>query len=147
MINLVHFHISHLDNFKPKDEFEDLERDMTKNLLDTSKTMLTLQLGTGETLAIVGISTFRAGVGEVWILPSVYVDDHKLGFYKDIKSLIYDYLFNELKYHRLEIAILKGWEKGMKWAKSLGFKKSHICEAYDSHYRDHVIFTRIMKWQ
>jgi len=146
MIRTDAFHIDHLKSFYPKDRFEDLERDMTENLLDTSKLMFTL-IWKEKTLAIVGLSTLRKGVGEVWILPSIYVDHCRLGFYKNIKNLIYNYVFPELKFHRIEIAILKGWKKGMKWAKSLGFKESHICEAYDSHYRDHVIFTRIMKWQ
>jgi len=146
MINVQVFKIEHLKNFESKNEFEDLERDMKRNITDITKTIFSL-IWKEKTLAIVGLSEFRKGVGEVWILPSIYVDKCKFAFYKMIRSLIYNLIFPEMKFHRLEIAILKGWDQGIKWAKSLGFKESHICEAYDSLYRDHIIFVRINKWQ
>ena len=54
-------------------------------------------------------------------------------------------IFPELKFHRLEIAIEAGWEKGIKWASKLGFTAESICEAYDHHYTDHIIFTRVVR--
>jgi len=146
MIDIKSFSCDHLEVFEPKGQFEDLHRDMERNLLDISKTILTIFFGS-RVLAIVGVTKFREGVGEVWLLPSVHVDEHKISFYKTVKSLIYNFVFPKMNFHRLEIAILKGWEKGMKWAKSLGFKESHTCEAYDTHMRDHVIFYRIEQWQ
>lgn len=98
-------------------------------------------------LAIVGVTELRPGAGELWLLPSVYVDYCKLSFFKYVRSLIYNFAFPEMNFHRLEIAILKGWDKGMKWAKTLGFKESHTCEAYDQFYRDHVIFYKVKSWQ
>lgn len=145
MIDVKAFEMEHLEAYYPKYLFEDLDRDMKKNIMDPNKLIFSL-LWKGKTLAILGLTEFRKGVGEVWILPSIYVDHCKFGFYKVVKSMLYDFVFNELKYHRIEIAILKGWDQGMKWARSLGFKKSHVCEAYDNLYRDHVIFTRIKRW-
>jgi len=143
MINVEVFELGHLKDFEAKDQFEDLERDMKRNIMDINKTMLTL-FWKEQVLCIVGVTEFRKGVGEVWLLPSVYVDECKKAFFKTVRSLIYDFVFPVLSFHRLEIAILKGWEKGMRWARGLGFKESHICEAYDAHYRDHVIFYRIV---
>ena len=42
---------------------------------------------------------------------------------------------------------MAGWEKGIKWAKVLGFEKESICEAYDHLYNDHIIFKKVKKWQ
>jgi len=146
MIKVEVFKLEDLSSFEPKDEFEDLERDMKRNMVDFNKTILSLHWKE-KVLAIVGVTKFREGVGEVWLLPSVHVDECKLGFFKMVKSLIYHFVFPTLKFHRLEIAILKGWDKGMKWAKALGFAESHVCEAYDRHYRDHVIFYKVQGWQ
>lgn len=143
MTNIQGFEISHLNHFEPKDKFENLERDMSRNIMDISKTMLTL-FWEEKVLAIVGVTEFRKGAGEVWLLPSVHVDKCKLYFYKTVKSLIYDFVFPVLKFHRLELAIEAGWMKGMKWAEKLGFTKTYLCEAYDSNYTDHWIYTRIL---
>ena len=146
MIDIRAFELDHLDNFLPKNYFEDLSRDMAINIEDPNKLIFSF-LWKGKTLAILGLTQFRKGAGEVWLLPSVYVDKCKFTFFKNVKYVIDHFAFNELKYHRLDLAILKGWDKGIKWAKCLGFKESHICEAYDTQYRDHIIFTRIVRWQ
>jgi len=142
MIKIDAFEMKHLATFEPKEEYEDIQRDMGKAIRDVNKTILTI-FWKEAVLCIVGVSEFRKGAGEVWLLPSVHVDSCKMKFFKTVKSLIYEFVFPVLRFHRLEIAILQGWEKGMKWAKALGFKESHVCEAYDSQYRDHVIFYRI----
>ena len=130
-------------NFEPKNKFKDLKGDMERNMRDITKFMMTL-VWKEKPLAIVGVSEFRKGVGELWLLPSVYVDECKFAFSKMVRNLIYGFVFPTLGFHRLEIAILKGWEKGMKWAKMLGFDESHICDAYDEHFRDHVIFKKVV---
>jgi len=146
MINVVAFEIGHLNDFYPKDWYEDLNRDMSLNIKDRSKLIFSL-LWKEKTLAIFGLTEFRKGVCEIWLLPSIYVDQCKFSFYKCVRGLVHDFIFDDLKYHRVEMAILKGWEKGIKSAKSLGFKEEHVCEAYDTQYRDHLIFTRIKRWQ
>lgn len=144
MINIREFEMADLWNFEPKDSFQDLQRDMKMNLSERHKTMMSLHWK-DRTLAIVGLTEFRKGAGELWLLPSVYVDECGLAFFKAVKNLIYGFVFPILKFHRLEIAILKGWGNGMKWAKLLGFEESHTCDAYDEQYRDHVIFKKVIR--
>lgn len=145
MINIVAFNLEHLQSFDPKSDFEDLERDMSRNILNNSMLILSL-IWEEKTLAIVGVTQFRTGVGELWLLPSVNVDKVKFTFFKKIKNLI-NYVFNSLNFHRLEIAIDNEWEHGKKWARKLGFNFGHICEAYDTNYRDHAIYYKVMRWQ
>jgi len=114
---------------------------MARNMLDINKDMFTLVVK-GKPIAFVGVIRFRKGVGELWLMPGHEVDNHKWGFFKTIKCLIYEVLFNQ-GYHRLEIAILKGWTQGEKWARALGFEYQGVVKAYDHRYRDHSIFYRI----
>lgn len=143
MIKIKTFEVDDLDKFEPKGTFEDLERDMKRNIMDITKTMLTYKIG-DMTLAIVGVNEFRKGVGELWLLPSVHVDKYKKEFFKITKALIYGLVFPELGYHRLEIAILKDWKKGMRWVKALEFDFSHTCRAYDYLGNDHDIYYKVV---
>lgn len=65
-----------------------------------------------------------------------------------MKSVIYNFVFPDLYMARLEILIEQGWEKGIKWAKSLGFKREGVLECYGYDYKSYIVFTRIDKrWQ
>ena len=144
MIEVKLFKIEHLDSFEPKDQFEDIYRDMKLNLLNPNMTILSLMVG-DKCVAIEGVTKYRTGVGELWLLPSVHVDSMKLNFFKTTKWLIYSIAFEQLRFHRLELAILKGWHKGYKWARKLGFEYSHVCDAYDNLYQDHVIYKKVVR--
>jgi len=146
MINLAIFKKEDLDSFTSKDSFEDLNRDMLKAQQNPAIKIVSM-LRDDKAIAFAGLSEHRVGAGELWLIPGVEVDKYKLGFFKAVYSLIYDLAFKEMGYRRLEIAILSGWEKGIKWAKALGFKHSHTCEAYDEHYRNHEIFYKVVRWQ
>ena len=143
MIEVKAFKMEHLDTFEPKEDFDDLEKDMTRNLLNSNIVILTL-IWEEKTLAIVGVNQHRIGSGELWLLPSIHVDSCPFEFFKSVKNLIYKFVFPALGYHRLEIAILANWKKGMRWAKALGFKISHLCKAYDIHRRDHIIYYKVV---
>ncbi len=143
---MEHFSLSHLSNFDPKDDFEDLDRDMKKAYMNPAIIIISL-LRKNKAIAFAGLSEHRTGAGELWLIPGKEVDKYKFGFFKAIHTLIYELAFKSLNYRRLEIAILSGWQQGIKWAKTLGFKHSHTCEAYDEHYRDHEIFYKVVRWQ
>lgn len=144
MIKVEVFKIDHLKTFEPKEDFEYLERDMTRNIMDFNKSILTLMVE-DKTLAILGVTKFRQGAGELWLLPSVHVDKHPKEFFRVTRNLIYTYVFPQLQFHRLEIAIMKGWRKGMKWAEKLGFELSHVCDHYDVLGNDHYIYKKVVK--
>lgn len=141
MINPKVFQLADLVYFEPKDAFEDLYRDMSENIKNPNMTIISLHWK-GKILAILGVVKQRRGCGELWLMPSTHVDSVKFEFFKIVKWLIYDVVFNELGYHRLEIAIKEGWEKGYRWARKLGFSISHVCDAYDPYMQTHVIFKK-----
>ena len=143
MIKVEIFRLEHLDSFQTETQFEDLGRDMARNLLDINKSMLSM-IKDEKTIAILGVSTLRPGAGELWLMPSIHVNNYKFEFFKITKKLIYGYVFPHLEFHRLEIAILKDWAKGNKWAKKLGFDFSHICDHYDKLGRDHIIYKKVV---
>ena len=111
--------------------------------MDPTKDMISLFSPSGRVIAITGVNHLRLGVCEAWIIRGKGIDNHKLDFFRTIKGLI-EFVFEFMGIHRFEIAILNEWEKGHKWAKTLGLEFEHICKAYDSLKRDHAIYTRIV---
>lgn len=142
MINVKVFSMEDLDDFDSAGEFEDLKRDMQMNYNNPNMTILSLKIKE-LTLAILGVTEFRRGAGEVWLLPSKSVPRNKFDFFKTVKRLIYSVVFDELHFHRLELAIVKGDKRGKKWAKALGFRYSHLCREYDTTLQDHEMFYRL----
>jgi hypothetical protein len=143
MIKMTRFKIEDLDLFKPRDLFVDIVSDMEKNLLNPSIDMFTMKKN-GEIVCLTGICHRRLGVGELWLIPSDLVDKYKSEFFKSIFRLIYNFAFPVMGMHRLEIAILVGWDKGVKWAEKLGFTREGIMKAYDLTKQDHYLYARVL---
>jgi len=136
--------MEHLDLIElDGEELHDFKSTMIANLLDGTKDILSLFAPSGRVIAIAGINHLRLGVCEAWIIRGKGIDDHKFDFFKTIKGLI-EFVFEYMDIHRFEIAILNSWEKGHKWAQTLGLEFEHICKSYDSLKRDHAIYTRII---
>ena len=144
MINIVRFQMSDIDNFNSDNTFVDLEFDMKRNLSDPCMSMVTL-VNKSKVICIAGVKELRHGVGELWLIPSVYVKDNKINFFKTIYCLIYNLIFTNMCFHRLQMAIKLNDKKATKWADKLGFKKEGIMKAYDHLGDDYFLYAKIKK--
>lgn len=130
-----------LQKFELDTPFADFNNTMITNLLDSSKDITSLHVG-DKVIAFAGINHLRLGVVEAWVIRGKGIDDNKFEFFKKIKGLI-DFVFEFMSVHRFEIAIDNEWDKGHKWARTLGLELEHICKAYDHFRKDHAIYVRI----
>ena len=142
MIKVEKFQRKHLKGFECESIVPDLELSMVENMLDPHKDIVTL-IYKNEAICFAGINHLRIGVCEAWVIRSPKINKCKFEFFKTIKGLI-NFVIESMGVHRVEIAIENTWEKGHKWAKTLGFKLESIAVAYDFNKIDHAIYTRIV---
>lgn len=142
-LRLEYFKLLDLDSFNPKDEYYNLYEDMSKALDNPNIDMFTMWKG-GEVICILGINHLRAGVGEIWLISGVLIDENKFKFYKCVTIIINKYLHGDMGIHRLQMAIEKNWSKGIRWAKSLGFIYEGLMKAYDLNKVDHLLFAKVV---
>ena len=142
MIEVKKTTTQHLTMIQVTDDLVNFDTAMVANMMDPNKDIVSLIVG-DKVIAIAGINHLRLGVCEAWIIRGVGIDDHKFDFFKTIKRLI-DFTIATMDVHRFEIAIENSWEKGHKWAETLGLKFEHVCRSYDYMKRDHAIYTRIV---
>lgn len=142
MIEVKKTTTQHLKMIQVTDDLINFDTAMVANMMDPNKDIVSL-IVEDKVIAIAGINHLRLGVCEAWIIRGVGIDDHKFDFFKTIKRLI-DFTISTMDVHRFEIAIENSWEKGHKWAKTLGLKFEHVCRSYDYMKRDHAIYTRIV---
>jgi len=143
MIKLDAFQMGHLDNFVSRFEFPDLAHHMELNLVNEGRECISI-LNDTTLICIAGVNYLRQGVGEVWLIPSVDVDNHKYGFYKAVRWLVDKYLLEYKKLHRLEMAVKADWEKGLKWAKSIGFSREGFMKKWCKDQQDHILYARVL---
>lgn len=144
MISSAPFKVEDCEKFTSKRQFQNFEKQMEINTYDISKIIKSLWRK-DCCIAILGVNILRVGVGELWLLPGVEIDECPYGFFKAVKKEIYEYCFKELGFHRLEILIEKGWVKGKKWAETLGFKFEGIREAYDAEFNDYEVYYKVVR--
>lgn len=142
MIELERFKLKHLFNFEPRLEFPDIIKNMEFNMSHPTRECLSLMNG-HRLVCIAGVNYLRTGVGEVWLIPGIDVDKNKLEFYKTIKWLIEEYLMDTKQLHRLEMAIEDKWERGLRWAKSLGFEREGLMKKWSPDKKDHILYARL----
>ena len=138
MINIIKFEMNHLKGFDYSD-LPSLKEDMQYNIESPNRTAFSLFVG-NKLLCIAGVSDFRPGVGEVWIIRGKLVPSYKTLFFKTVYRLIHGYLMKGLGYHRVEMAVSVNWKQGPKWATKLGFEYMGLSKAYDLTYTDHNIY-------
>lgn len=146
MINPVDFELSHLDGFESMYPFEDLRATMAVNLFNPERIMISL-LAEGSLVSILGMNNKAPGVGDIWNIRGKLVLEHKLDFYRAVKTIINDYIFGFLGYHRLEITVEAEDAPLNKWAKSLGFKFEGRLGSYlliDDAYTDHNLYAKVV---
>jgi len=139
MIRLCKFEMEHLEKFDHLDYGSDIKADMQYNIDMPNRTAFSLFRG-DEVIALAGVSDFRPGVGEVWVIKGSKIPEFKVEFFKTIYRLVHGFALNRAGYHRLEMAVDCEWEEGPKWAEKLGFEFMGISKAYDLNYKDHKIY-------
>lgn len=144
MIRIAKFKIDHLKKFACEDAIPDIYLSMVENDMNPKIDMVSLVNDEGNIVAIAGINHLRIGVGEVWIIRSTIINNHKLEFFKTMRGLV-EYIIQFMGLHRVELAVDCRWFEGDKWARTLGFKYEKIAKAYDYQFNDHAIYVRIEK--
>jgi len=133
------FHIAHIDLINTKIEYPDL------NVLK-AETYTDYEYGDDAKTYIVddkiifacGVKMIRAGVGHCWVIPSVYVDDYSVSFYKEVKILLKDYA-KRAKLHRVQTNIADPF---VKWIEALGFKRESTLKQITSDKKDEYLYTK-----
>jgi len=136
------FELGHLDFFEPRDDFENLRRDMGENLQNPSISLVTVTLAK-QILMIAGCTKFRAGVGEVWLLLDKCYERNKIRMVAATKELMMECLVKELGYYRLQMAIDANIPERKRWAEFLGFEKEGLMKSYDTTGADHFLYARL----
>jgi hypothetical protein len=138
MIN-KQFNISHIDLINTKIDYPDL------NVLK-AETYTDYQLGDEARTYIVddriifscGIKVVREGVGHCWVVPSIYVDDYAISFYREVKELLETYSLT-MRLHRIQTTIQDPF---VKWIEGLGFKRESILKQITSDKKDEYMYTK-----
>lgn len=142
MTKVVPFEIEDLEGFVPRWKMPGIEVIMQDNLDNPLREMVSLVDDKGM-FAIVGSNILRKHVVEVWIVPSLRVNEHKFFFYKTIRTLVYGYLMSKQSFKRVEFTIKADWPEGLKWGKALGFEREGLLRKWDGE-DDHVLFAKVI---
>lgn len=131
------FYIDHIDIINHKIPYEDLnilkaevypyETDEAKTYIDDDRIIFAC-----------GIKLLRQGVGHCWVIPSIYVDKHKVSFVKEINHLL-DTYSKKMKLHRIHTTID---EPFVNWIEKLGFKRESILKHMRSDKSDEYMYVK-----
>lgn len=92
-------------------------------------------------VAIVGVTRYWQGVGEIWSLTSVLVNKYPVAFFKACNQRLNDFIeFNMMK--RVQVTVNINFEKGQNFVRHLGFVPEGIMNHYGPEGDDHVLFAR-----
>ena len=107
-------------------------------------------MGKAETLVIddkviccFGIINLWRGVGEIWLLPSVYVTNYRKTFHKTIINVLNNEQKNN-KLHRIQSVCDIRNQVTINWHKHLGFTEEGILRKYDKAGRDYIMMARVI---
>ena len=94
-------------------------------------------------IVIAGVGIIWEGVGVAWSLPSIYVDDYKVGFLKAIKSCL-DKIIESNNLHRVQCYVHKDYVISQKYVEHLGFEREGLLRKYGSDKADYYIYARLI---
>lgn len=141
-VKLKHLEPSDIEDFQLRDFYPSFREDMLYSIELESREVLLVTLD-NTPLMILGVNYYHPGVGELWLIPSIYTKQKPYQTIKITKTLIEGCLFSERKMRRLFFYVNNGWGKGHKWAKTLGFTKEGIARAYNEHYEDYALYAKV----
>lgn len=138
---------SALDDIEPKECYSLGELGCTRTLIElsTTKNKDSLCLGfalEGKLLGVAGAYRSWPGSSQAWAIFDEAVDGHPFSLTKTCLSLI-EYARQEHSLHRLSLTVRKDFDKGDRFAKSLGFVQEGEMRKYLPDGGDARLYARI----
>lgn len=135
----INFDISHIDLINFKLKYDDLnvlkaETYCYEDSQDEGKTYIK----DDKIIFSCGVKIFRKGVAHCWVVPSIYIDENKRYFYKEIKKVLHDYCTRH-KIHRMQSTID---EPFTKWIEFLGFHQEAVLEKITQDKKDQFMYVK-----
>lgn len=93
----------------------------------------------GKVIACFGYFLILPGVVQVWLLPSIYLDQHKLTFVRIVRRYL-DQTAEIFSWARIQ-SVTENDAKHRKWMKTLGFCEEGVLKKY-FHGQDYIISAR-----
>ena len=131
------FDIAHVDLINTKIKYNDLnvlksevypfEGDESRTYMDDDKIIFAC-----------GIKMVRQGVGHCWVIPSIYVDNYAIGFYKEMVNLLNTYSA-KMNLHRIQTTITDPF---VDWIEKLGFEKESTLKMITHDKKDEYMYTK-----
>jgi len=129
-----------LKTFKAKFYEDCLKENMLDNIEHTYRECFLLTFGEKK-IAICGINYTHGSAGDLWMIPSVHIDDKPGKSFHEISNLIDSLLDKDM--HRLQMYIKEDWPKGHKWARALKFSLEGIARNYDGKGNDFACYAKV----
>lgn len=86
-----------------------------------------------------GLRWVRQGVGECWVIPSIYVDNYAKSFYIEIDKLLKEYV-KKMGFHRVQTTITDPF---VKWIEKLGFHRESVLEKITHDKKDEYLYVKL----
>ena len=96
----------------------------------------------GRILCVGGVSNVWTGVGQVWLIPSQYVNDYSLIFVKYVKNFLGS-MMKSHGLHRMQAVISAELPNGQKWITKLGFTKEGLMAHYSPNGIDYYLYAKL----
>jgi len=97
----------------------------------------------GKIVGSGGFTPLWDGVAEIWLLLNPDAFKRKKVALRLMKHILNDIIQRE-KYHRIQAVVLKGYEKGMKFAEFFGFENEGLMKKYTTNKEDFYRYARII---
>jgi len=95
----------------------------------------------GKPICIFGLRPYWQGVGEVWLLPSKYIDQHPIAVVKECRGFLEEMIY-EYGIVRLQIAVCVANVTAYKFAKALYFKEESLMAKFGPEGEDYHMMVR-----
>ena len=92
----------------------------------------------GRIIFACGMKLDRQGVGRCWVIPTIYVDKHKIAMVKTIKKLLEDSA-REMELHRVHTTIVTSF---VKWIELMGFTREATLKQISHDKSDEYLYVR-----
>lgn len=93
-------------------------------------------------LGIFGGYYITKGCLQAWAILSEDITKYPIAFHKAVLKLINNSLY-KLDNHRIQFSVKSDYDKGIKWALSLGFNIEGIMQKYGPDKSDYVLMARV----
>lgn len=132
MTRQVQFHVKHLDvmDLRPLDRDSVLALDSVRYILQNlpENSAATTIIWDGRILACAGFWSPFPGMAEVWLIPSIYVNQNKFGFVRIVNRYLEALAFT-FKWTRIQTVTRKD-QFHRRWMQALKFTEEGVMKNY-----------------